>query len=547
MSSNLAVAIIGLVLALAPKSPSQAVSPIGDFLPEYWGGIHPGPVTMTADGEWIVAVESYLITCYPPYYERIVRVRSDGTQREVLFDEDQMFALAGNKLTDTTFMRLSGDGSWAYFVRPGGWIGQANCEYVLPSHGYLLDLRNGVVKDLAPDGLVSGAASWTDDGRTMAFSAIDPVSGNKVLFYVGGPDGTGATPFLDTSQWSYARGIISGDGSRFVFIVEHDNLDDDVMIYDFRTGGVTKLTPSPIKNDVVSANCSADGERIVYGIESSTVSNASVYAVYADGSGHRKLHDGALKGTITRDGEWVFIEAGSFYRVSWDGSVVELLTGTTGWPGEGVNSIKPAAIDATGSRAAFFTTIVPLGPSSPLAVWHEHTPVLTTYGYGAPGTPLRFDIGGEPGDSFLLASSPLSAHVPFRPWGVLELDPSRLVLLAGGVVGDWLNIGSVELQLPPDVWFAMDVPVHFQALVQHPGGGGALTNATTFVFPSTMVVTTPPVPGTQTLLDVRARAEELRRRATRPPTREDVWRQRRMMDPTLEWTRPWEREQSRSR
>jgi hypothetical protein len=127
--------------------------------------------------------------------------------------------------------------------------------------------------------------------------------------------------------------------------------------------------------------------------------------------------------------------------------------------------------------------------------------MLTTYGSGFPDSTLRWDVGGELGDMFLLAAS-FQAAVPrvhLAPYGALSLDPAALQILATGTIGGPNQVGRVELTLPPAATFFPPLALYSQALVLS-AHGGQLTNATTFILQdgvlsqSSPLGSTPPAP-----------------------------------------------------
>lgn len=517
---------------------AQATIPIGNGLPAPWGGAAaPGPLAMTPDGEWVVAVETAYVGCFPPDTQRIVKVRPDGTGHRVLVDYDVLQALKPSTLDAVTFLRVSGDGALAYFVMPAIYSTGAGCDYGPPAFHGLLDTDSGALREFAPDGLIAGLASWTDDGQTMAFKAINPATGT-VWFYIGGPDGSGAVPLLDASGWLFSQGIISGDGSHFLVLAEHNQvapIQGDVFVYDLRRGTRTKVTPASAPN-LQTANLSADGTRVAYSHSGNT------YVVNGDGTNHHLLSTFATYGTITHEGEHVFVGfADRYRRISWHGSeILDIPESSIHWGG-GLQNLSFAPVRADGRVLAFWTDIMPLGPYAPLAVWFAETPVLCTYGSGLPGTVLTWEVGGTLDSSYLLAWSPVSASVRLPGLGTLGLSPSHLRLLGSGTVTSVTNTGKLQVTLPLDLGTATGATIYFQALVVDAvTGDKALTNTTTFTFPAASMNQGAALgPDALEALQRSAAGRVIADPMARVP--DDPWLVRRLLDPTLDWTE-WKRD-----
>jgi hypothetical protein len=443
---------------------------------------------MTPDGEWIVAVETAFVGCFPPDTQRIAMVRPDGTDHRVLVDYPVLQALKPSTLDAIDLLRVSGDGARAYFVMPtihsvGGGLG---CGYGPPAGFHLLDTESGALTDFAPDGLIAGDASWSDDGRVMAFKAINPQT-QSPWFYIGGPDGSGAVPFLHANQWLLSKGILSGDGRHFLVVARSNVVApilSDVYVYDIRRGTLVKVTPTPVP-DIWAANLSADGSRVVY-----DDGNGTTYAVNGDGTDHRVLVPAlSMRPTISRDGEHVFLwKHPEGVRMSWNGAEsVPVAGGYLLTMGGGFLNIAPAAISGNGDKCAFWADdyFLSLGPYDPLCTWSRQTPVLGTYGQGLPGTVLTWEVGGTPGGSYLLAWSPVAASIRLPSLGMLGLSPTHLRILGGGTITSVTNTGKLEVTLPSDLGVVAGATLHFQALhVDAATGEKALTNTTAFTFPA---------------------------------------------------------------
>jgi hypothetical protein len=510
-------------LVLCGTPAGQATIPIGNSS-QPWGGTAVGPLAMTPDGEWIVAVESGTHTCTFES-QRVVIVRPDGTDHRILVDYPELWALKPTTVDEITLLRVSGDGSRAYFVMPTIHPTALTCDYGPPAGHYLLDTESGVLMDFAPDGLIAGDVSWSDDGRRMAFRGFNPQT-QSPWFFLGGPDGSGAVPFLDSSHWPLSKGLLSGDGSHFLVMVRPmTSILGDVYVHDMRRGTLTKVTPAPAPS-IQTANLSADGTRVAYSHSGNT------YVVNGDGTDHRLLSTFASRGTITRDGEYVFVGFVDRYRrISWDGSdVVDIPESSIHWGG-GLQNLSFAPVRADGKVLAFWTDIMPLGPYAPMAVWFEKTPVLATYGLGLPGSVLTWEVGGAPGSTFLLAWSPVPTSIRLPLLGTLGLSPNHLRLLGSGTVTSVTNTGKLQVTLPPDLGVLTGATLHFQALsVDAVTGDKALTNTTTFTFPAAFSIQPAALSSEERLWIEQA----LGQGHSTPRMPDDPWLLHALHDPTLD-------------
>lgn len=474
---------------VAPVSTAQSISRIGDYL--HWSEhVHIMPMDITVDGSRAAFIESWGDGCGGTVLQRLSSIRSDGTDYLVHVPHKAMKQLKPNLESTCQALTMSGDGRWIAFVLDDAW----SCTLGGPWEWYLLDTATNAVQHLQWNGFRVGWVSFTDDGGTLAFKGWDPVLGWG--FYLASPSDPGAAVrFLDASAWFAAGGTISGGGTHFVFFGSQNSVcpcPAELFSFEFATAIQTTLTPAPTPLGLGSFDVAADGQRVVY-------STGPVYGVLTDGTQHHQISNvwGSWL-TSSTDGAWVvYWSDGLSYRQPWVGGP-ELT-----FPAYTQSNASPSNADASIMPRIF------AGDATfeyPLCVWFEHTPVLTTYGYGLPDTPLTWDVGGSPGDTFLLLYSFGPAALPLKTWGTLGLDPATLGVVAAGVVGGPpQNIGQVQVQLgdellvtgasgvaavpgtPYTVRVAADLEVlgpfdvWFQALVTSPEGK-RLTNTTRFTF-----------------------------------------------------------------
>jgi hypothetical protein len=466
--------VVGVLLAL-PAS-GQVRSPIADYLQPYGGLVNGTNIVMTPDGEWIFFNESWGSGCSSGAFERISRIRPDGTGYRVILDKDQLALLKPTPVASLIRdLRVSGDGRWLAFAYPAKI--SVTCVDLPPVHWYLANVQSGTAKAFKWGGKHIGWVSFTDDGSLMAFKGYDPAT-DSWWFHVGEPQGTtlaNVTKFLDTGPWLTTPGIISPDGSKFLFsgTLGGFPFPSDVYLYDFATQQTTKLNPEPVGN-VDGLSLSGDGQRLVY------AGAGPVYAMNADGTDFHSLPGVATYGsaTLTRDGEHVFwadwTNGPANTRSTWDGRDLLVIKGWTD-----ATAVTPAAVNADGSMMA---VIGQEWTYWPLTTWFESGPVLTTYGHGKPGSTITWDIGGEAGDSYLLMWSIAPASLRLPAYGLLGLEPSRLGVIASGAIAGPDNVGSQQLVLPVGLSVPSPVELYFQALVLDADRAtGALSNRTTFI------------------------------------------------------------------
>lgn len=461
------------VLLVGPSASAQAESPIGSFLAPWSdsGNYFGSPMAVTPDGSLIAFVEG-LGTCFN-HLQRISMIRPDGTGYRVVVDTPVLNELKSGVYTLIDELRLAGDGRTLAFKWPQQVV---NCDNAGGPRWFLVDVESGSVTELKVNGNGVGYVSFTDDGQTIAFKGFDPALG-AWGFYTADEDGRTPELILDLTPFSAGPSVISGDGKKLLFLdfSPVSPFAGDIYVLDIASGAPTKLNPQ-VLNFIYYASLSADGSRIVFSLFDGTM-----YAVEGSGANFRQIQSPAagFEVTMTRDGNWIFLTslisgtAGVFTnRMSWDETILELVAD----PYFNSQFLSQQPINADGSFHAHWTP----GPNKSLAVTFLSTPVLTTYGYGNPGTTLTWDVGGEAGDSYILAMS-LDALSPGAgtQYGLLELEPASLLILDSGSVLGPNNIGSLQITIPGSLDLPVPVPVHFQALVQPQGGGGALTNRTT--------------------------------------------------------------------
>jgi len=463
-------------ISVSVSASGQSVSIIGSYLeiPGPHGYPEPEACAMTPDGKTIAFVETDGVGCDATTYQKISLIRPDGTGYRVVVEADVLKALAPTPAETQIFQLLvSGDAKWISFWWPHEFV--FGCTYDAPMHSYVVNVETGAIHELMFNGQQVYGVSFTDDGQTMCFQALDPAVG-RYVYFLANPDGTGAVPFFDPVEWTGSFGVLSGDGSRLVFVGFHapNPLTEDVYVYDLASATVTKLSPDPLIH-IGAVSSSYDGSRIVYGGAANPL-----YGVNGDGSGFHLIstYKSGGSATISRDGNYAFLLGYNggirCFRVNWDGTGLIEIDGQANVPFEGQ---APLAIDATGSRLAHF--VFNTSPPAPLAVWSADERVLTTYGYGTPGSLLSWDIGGQPGDAALLAYSLDAASIPFKNYGTLELGLSSLHCFWAGTVAPPWNTASLQLALPADLVIPTPLPIHFQALVMGPSGT-TLTNSTVF-------------------------------------------------------------------
>ena len=457
-----------LGLGLAYPASAQSLSRIGLYLD--WDKSPVGmDMDITSDGSLIAFIESRGGGCSSWNYQRLSTIRSDGTDYRVLvgwLDMELLEPLGQETYTNT--MTMSGNGEWLAF----SLFSKVDlCALYGPIHWFLVEVATGAVQPLTFNGQPVGFVSFTTDGDTVAFKGFDPLLGWG--FYRADPaDLSGATRFLDVSGWFAAGGQISGDGSTYVWFGSQGAVcpcPASLYTHDFETG-IDTLVASP-PSGVSVFDISHDGQRLVY-------CGSGCVAALADGTWSQSLSLLGFAGqSLSSDGEYVLGgDLENLVRAPWGATLPNQVHDLQS--GLGSTSAAPSSADASIVPGFDEGKFIPWG----LEVWFEHGPVLTTYGYGVADTPLTWDIGSEPGDSFVLFWGLAPAALPLKTWGTLGIDPGFLGLLGLGTVGGPpQNIAQVQALLPTDLALLAPLPLWFQALVET-ADGHRLTNTTRFTF-----------------------------------------------------------------
>ena len=478
-----------LMTILATSLHAQSASVVAKHMAPWGGGDRTSRFQFTTDASWIYMVQSNKGCQSSTVKQRIARMRSDGTDFEVLVDWPVLDTLNfQNNPSIIRHMRMAGDGSTMWFARPR-LFDFFHCDPIASSRHYLLDTGTGDIAPFTFNGFDVGNVSFSLDGKWMVFAGWDP-DDQEFAYYRSRLDGGELHHILDIEPWYTITGIMSGDGEHFLFISFESGsyggpgtpgFVNHLWILDIKSGDYLRLTPEPMPY-MGTAHVSADGSRVIYGGNDPR----DLYAVRGDGTGHRLLASDHIGGysTLSADGEVVYYlcdEDLQLRRLRWkDGAV---LTPPLGEP-LGNDWLQHQAIDATGST--FASTLFP--PSlRPLHVWSTELPFLTTYGFGTPDSTLHWDVGSHPGDAYVLGWSLALGEADLGPVGVLELGLQGLGVLSVGVVpDDEFDVAGVEVLVPADASLPQPLPVHFQALVTGPEfPGGRLTNRTTFTLPMT--------------------------------------------------------------
>ncbi len=460
---------------------AQPISRIGTFL-DPWGGLFVSG-DITADGKWLIFVESIGDGCSGVTLERLSMIRTDGTDHRVIIDWPEMELLEPDVETLIENLVISGDGRWAAFKWPHKFSPVSVCSVVLPMHWYLVDLITGDVSEITFNGQVVSGVSFTNDGETMAFMGYDP-SISDWDYFLSAPS---ANPTPETSRalglaspLTMWPGKLSGDGSKFVFVqsVNTGCCPANVYVHDVESGATIAVNPAPVQSGISIFDVSDDGQRVMY------AGDCCWWGVGSDGSGHGGFLSGgggATSGRLTRSGSHLVysqkLPMKKTFRSPWGGSGPLTTVPLTG-AGVLLGTI-PASAD--GTVIAGWDSNQPLSSGwAALVIWFDKPRVLTTYGHGTAGSTLTWDVGGAAGDSYLLAWSLLPGARPFKHYGTLGLDVASLQLLGAGVVSGADNVGKLTITIPESTVIPSPLPVHFQALVLSGPGVGGLTNTTAF-------------------------------------------------------------------
>ena len=129
--------------------------------------------------------------------------------------------------------------------------------------------------------------SWSPDGRAIAFSRLDVVSGRDPVgeIYRMNADGSGATALTRPPAW-YGAPVWSPDGRTIAFSFRRsDTKKWSIGVID-ATGGDTRLLTDSGANDILDC-WSPDGNRLIF--HSDRTGRFEVFVMHADGSAQTKL------------------------------------------------------------------------------------------------------------------------------------------------------------------------------------------------------------------------------------------------------------------
>ncbi len=485
MKRVLVIITCGLMLWQARSAAGQVHSQIGTHLESMVNpSSPPNPVTghttaffkcMTADGESVVFVSGWSDLCKYSAPELAV-MRADGTgfrvvvPYPVLKTQEPNPTSSWHMRTMITQLRLSGDGRWLTFMWPHNQSFDF-CDEIGPWYNYIVNVETGEVNEFTFNGKVVGNLSYSDDGM-LAFAGWVPET-NSYWYHLADPDGSNAVPFLDAAVWSAGGGLISGDGSKFAFTAG-PAFSKHAWVMDLETMQAVKLTPAPM--DIYIVHPSADASRVVIG------SAQDAWAVNGDGTDFRLFYPvgGGPPLTITRDGRHVFHytsapnpDGWSFARSPWEGGPPVVVDGHNPY---GLFP-SPQPVSGDGSRMAAHGAT----GGNFLLVWHAEPPVLATYGYGTPGTPFTFEVGGEPGQLFAVQAQVQRGSGLAGLPGILPRW-AKGALITGSIAGPD-NVGSHTTTVPSFVPPGGELEVQFRGWVFDPGSRKVQpTNTTTMVF-----------------------------------------------------------------
>ena len=407
--------------------------------------------------------------------ERITGIRKDGTGYRVLLDPEAVDALHPQTWSTRVIeLTASGDGQTLAALIPDSLAG---CAPDLPFHTWLIDTRTGAAAELDP-GWPGGITfpSFSEDGERIAYVATDAIGR-----YIITARRTSPTAYDAEVEVLFAPGglgvsyvsQLSRDGESLVFIAYQGfTVDDPGFLYRYHmpSATLTRLVEEPLFN-VQSLSVSRDGRRVVYGEKSNPYLVLPVHGVSGNGEGQHVVTPTHVFGsaTISGDGRWVYFTdmAADFsfatWRVPWEGGTPQYV-GDAYW--NSITAMTRYAISDDGNLVALrrnFTAPTWPPVTQPVTLVHFGERWLTTYGSEQPGQPLHCDVGGAPGAAFTLYGS-LYGALTRTAFGPLFLEPSRLVVLAQGLVDGPDNMTTVPLQVPDDP--ALEgIEYHFQALV----------------------------------------------------------------------------------
>ncbi len=466
----------------APSLAGQVHSHVGKHLTK-GAGSPMGAATiiflkaMTADGEHVAFVDGWSNLCSHSS-PSLSMMRADGTGFRTIVPFSVLKTFEPNPTTSGNDMRtmikqlrISGDGRWLTFRWPHNQSIDF-CSEIPPWYDYIVNVETGEVQEFTFNGKVVGNLSYSDEGR-LAFAGWVPET-NSYWYHLADPDGSNAVPFLDAAVWSAGGGLISADGSKFAFVAGLFG-SQHAYVMDLATMQTVKLTPAPM--NIYTVHPSADGSRVVIG------SAQDAWAVNGDGTDFRLFYPvgGGPALTISRDGRHVFHYLSapsplgwSFARSPWEGGPPVAIHGKNPY---GL-SPAPQPVSADGTRMAAHE---PDTTYQQLLVWHAEPPVLATYGYGTPGTPFTFEVGGEPGQLFAVQAQVQRGSGLAGMPGILPRW-AKGALITGSIAGPD-NVGSHTTTVPSFVPPGGELEVQFRGWVFDPGSRKVQpTNTTTMVF-----------------------------------------------------------------
>ena len=182
-----------------------------------------------------------------------------------------------------------------------------------------------------PPGASAGEASWSPDGRRVAFvSAPDTAPPTVVLVNADGTDLVRLAALGAASQPDW-----SPDGTRLAYVHNSGSGDSDIWIAGADGSGAHSLANTPTAD--TEPRWSPDGSHVLF-TAFSDATNDDVMIVNGDGSGLRALVDAPgyeYSPSVTPDGTQVlYVRDGRIHRVGIDGKNDEALS-------DGPNDAKP--------------------------------------------------------------------------------------------------------------------------------------------------------------------------------------------------------------
>ena len=185
---------------------------------------------------------------------------------------------------------MNDDGSWRVNLPGEGrwpsWSNDGRRFALVPSVTgglHFMDMDGGNLTLVVDPPADESTPSWFPDGRKIAYTQIDPSTGNSNV-YVVDVDGFNHTAL--TSRGLDEAPKWSPDGSRLIFISSRDG-DRDVYVMDDDGGNVRSLTFNSSLDD--GANWSADGTQVVFFSVRFGGSIGELFAIGADGKSEGRL------------------------------------------------------------------------------------------------------------------------------------------------------------------------------------------------------------------------------------------------------------------